>query len=247
MIRWIWVFLDRPTQRFDDCAKFWSTVTGTQLSARRGADDEFLTLLPDPALFAAASVKMQAVTGLGGVHLDLDVDDIPSAVRTALDLGAELVANHPDYAVLRSPGGQTFCLTPSGRATSTPAPAVRAPDGTLSRLDQVCLDIGPDDHEVETRFWTSLTGWTYRPGRRPEFALLRSAQRQLPTQLLLQSLGENRPTSAHVDLAAGDIEATAAWHESLGATVVQRHEHWIVLSDPSDALYCVTARDPNGV
>ncbi|WP_067475569.1 VOC family protein [Nocardia amamiensis] len=246
MIRWIWVFLDRPTQRFDDCAKFWSTVTGTQLSARRGTNDEFLTLLPDPALFAAASVKMQAVTGLGGVHLDLDVDDIPSAVRTALDLGAELVANHPGYAVLRSPGGQTFCLTPSGRATSTPAPAVRTPDGTLSRLDQVCLDIGPADHEVETRFWTSLTGWTFRPGRLPEFARLR-AEEQLPAHLLLQRLGEDRPTSAHVDLAAEDIEATAAWHESLGATVVRRHEHWIVLNDPSDAPYCVTARDPNGV
>ncbi|MEU2031764.1 VOC family protein [Nocardia amamiensis] len=246
MIRWIWVFLDRPTQRFDDCAKFWSTVTGTQLSARRGTNDEFLTLLPDPALFAAASVKMQAVTGLGGVHLDLDVDDIPSAVRTALDLGAELVANHPDYAVLRSPGGQTFCLTPSGRATSTPAPAVRAPDGTLSRLDQVCLDIGPADYEIETRFWTLLTGWTYRPGRLPEFARLRSEE-QLPAHLLLQRLGEDRPTSAHVDLAAEDIEATATWHESLGATVVRRHEHWIVLSDPGDALYCVTARDPNGV
>ncbi|MGQ4597700.1 VOC family protein [Nocardia sp. R6R-6] len=246
MIRWIWVFLDRPAQRFDDCAKFWSTVTGTQLSPRRGPDDEFLTLLPDPALFAAASVKMQAVTGLGGVHLDFDVDDIPAAVRTALDLGAELVANHPDYAVLRSPSGQTFCLTPSGRAMSTPAPAVPAPDGTLSRLDQVCLDIGAADYEVETRFWSLLTGWTSQPGGRPEFARLRPAQ-PLPAQLLLQRLGENRSTSAHVDLAAQDIEATAAWHESLGATVLRRHEHWIVLSDPSDAHYCVTARDPNGV
>jgi hypothetical protein len=65
-------------------------------------------------------------------------------------------------------------------------------------------------------------------------------------QLLLQRLGENRPTSAHVDLAASDIEATAAWHESLGATVVERHEHWIVLSDPADGLYCVTGRDPSG-
>lgn len=123
---------------------------------------------------------------------------------------------------------------------------MRAPDGTLSRLDQVCLDIGPADHEVETRFWKLLTGWTFQPGRRPEFTRLRSEE-QLPAHLLLQRLGENRPTSAHIDLAAEDIEATAAWHESLGATVVQRREHWIVLSDPSDALYCVTARDPNGI
>ncbi|MGO4612782.1 VOC family protein [Nocardia sp. 2YAB30] len=246
MIRWIWAFLDRPAQRFDDCAKFWSTVTDTQPSPRRGENDEFLTLLPDPALFAAAGIKMQAVTGLGGVHLDLDVDDIAAAARIALELGAELVANHPDYAVLRSPGGQTFCFTPSGRVKGRPAPAVHAPDGTLSRLDQVCLDIGPADYDAETRFWKSLTGWELRHGRLPEFARL-CPEQQLPVQLLLQRLGEGRPTSAHVDLSAGDIDATAAWHESLGATVVHRHEHWIVLSDPGDAPYCVTARDPNGL
>ncbi|MFI9404414.1 VOC family protein [Nocardia sp. NPDC052316] len=245
MIRWIWAFLDRPAQRFDDCAKFWATVTGTELSARRGEHDEFLTLLPDPALFAAAGVKMQAVTGLGGVHLDLDVDHIPTAVRSALDLGAELVANHPDYAVLRSPGGQTFCLTPSRRGRGTPAPATTAPDGTLSRLDQVCLDIGPADHAAETEFWKSLTGWTFRQGSRPEFADLR-AEEPLPIHLLLQRLDDDRPTSAHIDLSSSDIEATAHWHETLGATVVDRYERWIVMNDPAGAVYCVTARDPRG-
>ncbi|WP_194835858.1 VOC family protein [Nocardia sp. XZ_19_369] len=246
MIRWIWAFLDRPAQRFDDCAKFWSTVTGTELSARRGEHDEFLTLLPDPALFAAAGVKMQAVTGLGGVHLDLDVDHIPTAVRTALDLGAELVANHPDYAVLRSPGGQTFCLTPSGRGRGTPAPATKAPDGTLSRLDQVCLDIGPADHAAETDFWKTLTGWNFEQGRLPEFASLRAAE-SLPIHLLLQRLENDRPTSAHIDLSSSDIDATARWHETLGATVIDRYEHWIVMHDPAGATYCITARDPRGV
>ncbi|WP_405177262.1 VOC family protein [Nocardia sp. NBC_01377] len=246
MIRWVWAFLDRPAQRFDECAKFWSTVTGTETSERRGADNEFLTLLPDPALFAAASVKMQSVTGLGGVHLDFDVDDIAATVRVALDLGADLVANHPDYAVLRSPSGQIFCLTPSGRAVGEPAPAYRAPDGALSRVDQVCLDIGPGDYDRETLFWQSLTTWEYRTGRLPEFARLR-AKEKLPVQILLQRLGEDRPTTAHIDLSCSDIEATATWHESLGATIVERHSHWIVLADPADALYCATARDPNGV
>jgi hypothetical protein len=246
MIRWAWAFLDRPAQRFDDCATFWSTITGSQLSPRRGANDEFVTLLPDPALFAAAGIKMQAVTGLGGVHIDLDVDDIAAAVRIALDLGADLVANHPDYAVLRSPSGQAFCFTPSGRAKGQPAPAVPAPDGTLSRLDQVCLDIGASDHDIETQFWTTLTGWDLQQGRLPEFSRLRPKE-PLPVQLLMQCLGEDRTTSAHIDLSSSDIDATAAWHESLGATQIQREEHWIVMNDPADAVYCVTARDPNGV
>ncbi|WP_054814146.1 VOC family protein [Nocardia arizonensis] len=246
MIRWVWAFLDRPAQRFDDCAKFWATVTGTTPSERRGSHNEFLTLLPDPALYAAASVKMQSVTGFGGVHLDLDVDDIPAAVRAALDLGADLVANHADYAVLRSPSGQIFCLTPSGRSQGRPAPAFRAPDGTLSRVDQICLDIGPADHDRETEFWRELTAWDHERGRLPEFARLRARDR-LPIRILLQRLGEERPTSAHIDLSSSDIEATARWHESLGATLVERYEHWIVLTDPADGVYCVTARDPAGV
>ena len=246
MIRWVWAFLDRPAHHFDDCARFWAEVTGTAASARRGHDDEFLTLLPDPALAAAASVKMQAVRGLGGVHLDLDVDDVAAAVRVALDLGASLVANHPTYAVLRSPSGQIFCFTPHGRTRGVPAPAFRAPDGTHSRIDQVCLDIGPADHAVETAFWQTLTGWEHRQGRLPEFARLRSSA-GLAVQLLLQRLGEDRRTTAHIDLSSSDIEATAAWHESLGARVVERHEHWIVLRDPGAGVYCVTARDPHGV
>lgn len=125
MIRWVWAFLDRPAQRFDECASFWSAVTATQPSERRGENGEFRTLLPDPALFAAAGIKMQAVTGFGGVHLDLDVEDTPSAVRFALDLVAELVANHPDYTVPRSPAGQLFCFTPAASQNSCCAAAQR--------------------------------------------------------------------------------------------------------------------------
>ncbi|GAB2635058.1 VOC family protein [Nocardia goodfellowii] len=244
MIRWVWAFLDRPAARFDECVTFWSTITGTEPSERRGENGEFLTLLPDPALFAAAGIKMQAVTGRSGVHLDFDVDDIPSAVRYALGLGAELVANHPGYAVLRSPSGQLFCFTPAGPAKSRPAPAVAAPDGTLSRLDQVCLDIGGSHYDAESRFWTALTGWDHSAARLPEFSRLRPKE-LLPVHFLLQRLGEDRPGSAHIDLASSNIEATATWHETLGATVVDRNSFWIVMNDPGGAYYCVTSRDPN--
>ncbi|MFC9896350.1 VOC family protein [Nocardia sp. NPDC127579] len=244
MIRWVWAFLDRPAARFDECVSFWSAITGTTPSERRGADGEFLTLLPDPALFAAAGIKMQSVTGRGGVHLDFDVEDIPSAVRYALDLGAELVANHPGYAVLRSPAGQLFCFTPAGPAKSTPPPAHTAPDGTRSRLDQVCLDIGPSDYAAESRFWTSVTGWDHTEATLPEFSRLRPKETQ-PVQFLLQRLGEDRPTTAHIDLACSNPEAAATWHRSLGATVIERHPRWIVMADPSDTLYCLTSRAPD--
>ena len=49
MIRWVYAFIDRPKERFDQAAAFWTAVTGTTLSARRGADGEFATLLPPAA------------------------------------------------------------------------------------------------------------------------------------------------------------------------------------------------------
>ncbi|WP_067853689.1 VOC family protein [Nocardia shimofusensis] len=246
MIRWVWTFIDRPEDRFESCLRFWSTITGTTPSPRRGEHAEFLTLLPGPAHGTSAAIKMQSVGGAGGTHLDLDVEDIPAARSAALALGAVPVADHPDYTVLRSPGGLLFCLTPAAPEAGTPAPAVDAPDSTRSRLDQICVDIGTSDHPRESAFWRDLTGWAHTTGRRPEFSRLRAGA-PMPVSLLLQRLDEDRPTGAHIDLSSSDIQATATWHESLGARVVARFEHWIVLHDPAGVAYCVTARDPDGV
>ncbi|MGV9240782.1 VOC family protein, partial [Streptomyces nigra] len=63
-------------------------------------------------------------------------------------------------------------------------------------------------------------------------------------RILLQRLGEERPPSAHVDLACADIAATRARHEELGAVSVADGAHWTVLRDPAGGVYCLTARDP---
>ncbi|MGW6726693.1 VOC family protein [Nocardia sp. NPDC055029] len=239
MIRWMWAFLDRPADGFDDCVRFWATVTGSTVSAPRGAHDEFVTLLPATG---PAWVKMQAVGDGGGIHLDLDVDDIPAAVATATGLGAHIVLVAPDYTVLESPAGQTFCFTPVKNDAPPPVTVSTAPDGTVTRLDQICLDLAPADIATDTAFWRSLTGWTHQPSRSPEFSRLRGDDE--PLQLLLQRLDDPRPAAAHVDLASTDIAATATWHESLGADRVADGERWIVMRDPGGALYCVTGRDP---
>ncbi|MEU7629274.1 VOC family protein [Nocardia sp. NPDC049220] len=243
MIRWIWAFLARPAQRFDDCA-FWSTVTATQPSARRGAHDEFVTVMPHPALFAEAGVKTQAVTGLGGVHLDGGRRRHPSAVRAALDLDAELVANHPDYAVPHSPVGQMFGLTPSGRAKSMPAPAARTPDGAMSRVDRVCLAIGLTDYVAETSCWKSLTGWEFRHGRSPSAGCVpRSSYR--PTAAAMR---RRWPLDQR---ARRCVRGRYRRHRRLAPIarrdfLMRRREQSIVLSDPGDVRYRVTARDPTG-
>ncbi|RAY11213.1 VOC family protein [Actinomadura craniellae] len=240
MIRWAWAFIDRPLERFEEGARFWTAVTGTHLSARRGDAGEFATLLPktgDPCL------KLQGVLdGPGGIHLDLDVDDFPAAVRRARDLGAAVVAEDPDLAVLRSPGGQPFCLRPWEGNTERP-PVTAHPGGAASRADQVCIDIGPAAHETEVAFWTALTGWEPRPTSRPEFHRLLPPP-ELPVHLLLQRLGEDRPVSAHLDLACSDVAALQALHEEHGARFVGRWPNWTVMRDPAGGTYCLTARKP---
>jgi Glyoxalase-like domain len=233
LIRWIWAFIDRPLDRFGQAATFWTTVTGSRLSARRGSDGEFATLLPQSG---HPFLKLQGVHDLGGVHLDLEVNDVLAAIDRARGLGATVVAPHLDWAVLGSPRGQLFCLTPWEGAASRPT-LVEHPDGTSSRLGQVCLDVAPAGYEVEKAFWTALTGWELRAGVRPEFDLLKPPS-GLPIRILLQRLGKAGTASAHVDLACSDIEAARAWHEQCGARFVGRMPHWIVMTDPTGGTYC---------
>ncbi|GAB2449614.1 VOC family protein [Nocardia tengchongensis] len=244
-IRWVWAFLDRPATEFDDCAEFWTTVTGTTPSAPRGEHDEFLTLLPASG---AATLKMQSVGGPGRVHLDLDVDNVVAATERAERLGATLdgdyiLTERIGYAVLRSPAGMPFCFTPFRDANGPLTPTVTGPGGDRSRLDQICLDIGDSDYDTESRFWSELTGWAWKPTSLPEFARL-SARPSIPLDFLMQRLGENRPASAHPDIACTDIEATATWHEELGASRVDSGKHWLVMADPSGLPYCLTSRQP---
>jgi predicted enzyme related to lactoylglutathione lyase len=239
LLRWTWAFIDRPTDRFDQAAAFWTTVTATRLSARRGADGEFATLLPSQG---DAYLKLQGVHDSGGSHLDLDVDDVDAAESKVRDLGGSLVARHADWTVMQSPTGQPFCLTPTGDATARP-PVVVARDGTTSRLDQVCVDVAPSSYAAEVAFWTEVTGWEQRRGALPEFTLLKPP-RTMPFRMLLQRLDSERTTSAHLDVACSDVEATRMWHERHGARVVARRTSWIVMEDPTGGTYCLTGRDP---
>lgn len=232
-VRWVLAFVDRPRERFEEAAAFWSAVTGTRLSPRRGDDGEFATLLPETG---DACVKLQGVVSGGGAHLDLEVDDVRAAVPWAVALGAAVVADHGDWAVLRSPEGRAFCLVPWEGA------ARRPPVFSGTRLDQVCLDIAPGAYERETAFWQTLTGWPLRRGSLPEFTALTAPG--MPVRILLQRLGDGSGGGAHVDLACADPEATRVRHERHGAVCVERGRHWIVMRDPAGGAYCLTRRDP---
>ncbi|MEV6837867.1 VOC family protein [Streptomyces sp. NPDC051133] len=235
IIRWTYVFADRPAARLPEAGAFWTAVTGTRLSEPRGAQGEFMTLLPEGA---DACGKLQGVADAdGGAHLDLCAEDVRELVGTARDLGAEVVADHGAWAVLRSPAGQLFCAVPWH------GESVRPPVVAGSRLDQVCLDIPPSAYGTESAFWARLTGWERRAGSRPEFVTL-VPPAGLPVRILLQRLDDERPASAHLDLACADIAAVRARHERQGAVLLREGAHWAVMRDPAGGTYCLTGRDP---
>jgi hypothetical protein len=239
MIRWSYAFVDRPAASYERAVRFWAAVADATVSAPRGDAGEFATLLPDTG---DACVKTQAVGGAGGTHLDLCVEE-PAALRErAVALGATVVADHDGWAVLRSPGGMAFCAVPWHGEVSRP-PVVGA-DGAQTRIDQVAIDVADALADAEIAFWARLTGWESVPGSLPEFQLIRPPA-TLPLRLLIQRLGQARPTGAHLDLACADVPAAVAAHERLGATVERHERNWTVLRDPSGLRYCLTARDPH--
>ncbi|MEV0318017.1 VOC family protein [Streptomyces sp. NPDC050658] len=241
VIPWVYAFVDRPADRFGRACAFWTAVTGTRLSAFRGDDEQFVTLLPSSG---DAYVKAQAVGGgPGGAHLDFAVDDMAAGAREARALGAAPVFAEEGLEVLRSPGGQLFCLVPWQGERERPAPPI-APDGTTSRLDQVCLDVPPGLWEAEAAFWPAFTGWSSRAGSRPEFHLVEPPA-SLPIRILLQRLDSEGPPGAHLDFSCSDLEADRVRHESHGAETVSRGPHWIVMRDPAGGTYCLTIRNPD--
>ena len=235
-VSWTYVFVDRPVERFSQAGAFWTAVTDTSLSAPRGEHGEFVTLLPEGA---DPCVKVQGVaSGEGGAHLDFAVEDVPGFVESALKLGARTAAEHDGWAVLRSPAGQLFCAVPWH------GESVRPPVVGGSRVDQVCVDLPPSAYDAEVAFFGALLpDWSSRPGSRPEFHVI-APPPGLPVRILLQRLDDERPVSAHLDLACGgDTDAVRARHEQLGAVHVADHPHWTVLRDPAGGLYCLTGRD----
>jgi predicted enzyme related to lactoylglutathione lyase len=235
MITWSYAFIDRPAADFTAAAAFWTAVTDTTLSERRGEESEFATLLPVSG--GAPWVKLQGCAeGRGGAHIDLCSDDLRADLERATAAGASVVADHGAWAVLRSPAGQLFCLVPAHGEHR---------DGAArdSRLDQVCIDLAPELFDAEAEFWPAATGWDARPSTLPEFHVVQPPA-SVPVRLLLQRLDEPRPTSAHLDLACADPSAVRARHERHGARFLHEGKSWLVMADPTGGVYCLTSRQP---
>lgn len=241
-VRWGYLFIDRARSEWGRAREFWAAVTGSGVSELRGDGGEFATLLPLGG--GAAWLKTQAVAeGGGGCHLDLAVADVRAGVGEAVALGAALVADHGEWAVLRSPGGLAFCLVPWHGEAGAPEPHA-LPGAPAARVDQLCVDLSPVVHDAELAFWPALTGWRLDGSSFPEFHSV-NPPAGMPFRLLLQRLGKDRPTSAHLDLACadGDADAVRPAHEALGARLLHTGPFWLTMADPTGTPYCLTRRE----
>ncbi len=240
---WTTVFIDVPATARPAAERFWSDVTGYDVTPPWGAHGEFSTLQPpqgDPFLGV-----QEVGSGTPGVHPDLHVRDIGAAAREAEAAGATPVHAQQGITVLRSPGGLPFCLVGAG-PRHRPAPTEWAESGR-SLVDQICLDAPRSAHDAEAEFWSGLFGWELRggrPARFAEYSRFRVPQ-HLPVLWLLQRREDDEgPVRAHLDLSADEREEEVRRHVDLGATVLDTRERWTVLRDPAGAAYCITDREP---
>ena len=218
----------------DAAAAFWAdALDGSWRAAAPGP-------LRDASLVPRDGDAYVHRAGRGSVAppLVLEVDDVEASTRRLVALGAE------DSDGLRSPGGLAFWLIQAHERRR--APATRWPDGTSSRLVQVCLDCPPDRARAEADFWREATGWAWRDCGSPEFVchLVPAAG---PLQLLVQRRDSELPreVTLHLDLGASDPQAEAARLVALGATRVATGRGWVVLADPDGRTFCATELSPD--
>jgi hypothetical protein len=246
-LRWLTIFLDFPAGSFDAGVAFWREVTGYGLSAARGSDGEFATLLP-PSGDAYLRVQRLA-DGAGGCHLDLHVDTAAESLHAAADravAAGALIGHREDGLVAAaSPGGFPFCLVHWAGERSVPAPLAAVSGGGASRVDTLCLDVPPGEFERELAFWAALTGQQARPAPVPGYYYL-TRPAGWPARVLLQRRDSAAPgdrARGHVDFGCTDPRARDR-HVALGARVTGAQEYWTVLTDPAGREYCLVARDP---
>ena len=227
---------------------FWRAVTGYRLSAARGADGQFATLMPSSG---DAYLRVQRIAdGAGGCHLDLHVDTDAESLNAAADravaAGALIRHREDGLVVAQSPGGFPFCLVEWDGERAVPPPLAAADgSGGASRADTLCLDVPPDEFDRELAFWAELTGQESHPAPVPGYAYL-TRQAGWPARLLLQrreQASPDDPVSGHVDFGCTDLLARDR-HVALGARVTGVQQYWTVLTDPAGREYCLVTRAP---
>jgi Glyoxalase-like domain len=244
---WLDAFVDVPESSAADFRAFWSAVTGWPESTARGDRGQFRSLLPSQG---RAYLRVQELDEGPRIHVDLMSHDLTGDAARLESLGAGRVLTLDDVEILRSPGGQVFCLV----LDDEPRPVVPRetwpsiwPGGQRSRLTHVCIDVPPAVYDAEVAFWAEATGWAASPTSRPEFRFVTPPGGSVPLRLLIQRLDHpGDRAGAHLDLGTDDIPAEVERLIALGAQDDGPVATWHVLRDPVVGLpFCVTDQPPD--
>lgn len=110
-----------------------------------------------------------------------------------------------------------------------------------SRIGVVLIDHPVESYDAAAAFWAAATGSSRAtPDGPPEDNPYESLDRLGGDVLLeLQRTGSGTAPRVHLDIETDDVEAETERLLGLGATVVQRHERYVVLDDPGGLVFCV--------
>lgn len=110
-----------------------------------------------------------------------------------------------------------------------------------SRIGVFLLDHPAESYDGAAAFWAAATGSTRRTpgGPSSEDPYESLAPRPGGELLELQRTGAGTPARIHLDIETDDVPAEVDRVVGLGATVVERHQGYAVLTAPGDLVFCV--------
>lgn len=111
--------LDIPASQFKAEVAFWSEVTGWKASEIRD-DDEFVSLRRPDAMPVRILLQRRDDETPASAHVDFATRDRTAETQRHVLAGAEVVAVHAQWTVLRDPVGRLYCVTDRDPGTGLP-------------------------------------------------------------------------------------------------------------------------------
>ena len=107
-----------------------------------------------------------------------------------------------------------------------------------SRLCALLIDCHTSDVDQAASFWAKALGRRVdpdHPGTRGNYRMLETPS----DEPIVQIQRVEHASRVHLDIETDDILAEVARLESLGATIVERLERWVVMQAPTGQRFCV--------
>jgi len=106
-----------------------------------------------------------------------------------------------------------------------------------SRLGNVVIDCRTEDLLREARFWSAALGCPLPDDATADSKYITLQTKAGDVRIILQRVDHD--PRAHLDLETDSIEEELDRLEKLGATIVSRHDQWVVMQAPSGHRFCV--------